>query len=318
MNKVERSTTADRLDGNISGVVTRFVKDKSAAKVPISLGLVKQVYAEALEYTSVAKGTRGMIMFIGLFGGGCTIWGAYDNLMRSLYGGVFRLSELLFIFISIIFFLCGSYLAIKCTRLELFRPQDEPTIFDRKNRKVYRIYRETYAGWRGLLRHWPLKTAEYDWDLVDAEHQAAVSAVGSTITRNHALIFLVRKSSVDPTIVDSFTVGNGMLMGAATVPAVWEHIRRFMEEDGPHLNPGEIVQSSIPSDSFWKCMAATGPYGANFKIWWRKYTALMILGLILLPIVWPIITILGIFTWLGEKTATPIKWSPAVMGAIEQ
>jgi uncharacterized membrane protein len=316
MKQAERSTGMDRLDGRASGIVKRFDKVESAAEIPTSFGLINRIYKNSIQFTNISKGMRGMIMLIGFFTASLTSWGAYDNLIFTMGTGPVDLFYIFMVIVSVLFFVFSFYLAVKCVRLELFRPQDEPTIFDRKNRKVYRIYRESYSGWRGLLRHWPLKTAEYDWDLIDAEHQAALGPIGSTISRQHALIFLVRKNFTDSTIVDSFTVGNSMLMGEVTVPAIWEHIRRFMEEDGPHLNPGEIVQSSVPSDSFWKCMAATGPYGANFKIWWRKYTALMILGLILLPIVLPIITILGVFTWLAEKTATPIKWSPGVMAAL--
>jgi hypothetical protein len=283
MNEAERSTAVDRPDGNVSGIVKRFSKDSPASETPLSLGLIKKIYSEAIEYTAIAKGTRGMIMFVGLFGSGLVIWCACDGFMTQLSSRFLGAAEFFFVFLSTVLILCSSYLALKCMQLELFMPEDSPIIFDRRNRKVYRIYKETYTGWRGVLRHWPLRTAEHDWALIDAEHQATVSTTGSTILRYHALMFLVRKSSSDPTIVDSFTVGSSIQMGEVTVPAVWEHIRRFMEEDGPHLNPGEVVHSSVPSESFWKCMAATGPYGANFKIWWKKYTLLMLWGYFFSP-----------------------------------
>lgn len=106
-----------------------------------------------------------------------------------------------------------------------------------------------------MVSAWPMKTAEYDWDLIDAEHHAAVTTTGATISRQHGLIFLVRKSATDSTLVDSFAIGNSMQMGEVTVPAVWEHIRRFMEEGGPHFPPGDVLRPSIdpiPSGSAWR------------------------------------------------------------------
>jgi hypothetical protein len=116
--------------------------------------------------------------------------------------------------------------------------------------------------------------------------------------------------------VDSFTIGNSLQMGELTVPAVWEHIRRFMEEDGPHLAPGEALVPFEKAPTFWRCMAATGPYGANFKIWWRAMTGLMIVGFILFPITFPILTLLGVLNWLSHRTSTPIRWSPHVLEAV--
>lgn len=255
-------------------------------------------------------------MLAGLMTAAFGIWWGQFFLFDVLENRKFGPFMLSVIFCSMLFFISSAYFAIKFTRLELFRPEDEPTLFDRKNRKVYRIYREVYAGWRGLLTPWPVKTAEYDWDLIDVQHHAAVTTTGSTVSRQHGLIFLVRKTATDPTLVDSFSIGNSIQMGEVTVPAVWEHLRRFMEEDGPHLPPGEVLRLAERPTTFWQCMASTGPYGANFRLWWHEQTALMVLGVIFFPIVFPIMTLLGIFNWLSYKTSIPIKWSPSVQAAI--
>ncbi|GJJ02302.1 hypothetical protein RugamoR64_28400 [Duganella rhizosphaerae] len=303
-------------EGETSGIVSRYKKNQSSGMAAISFGLIKNNYEHAIEYTGIAKGTRGILMLTALLAACFTFWGGQDILFRMLNRESDGLFDVIPGIATIACFAIGSYMGIKYTRFELFRPEDEPTIFDRKNRKVYRIFRETYSGWRGLFLPWPLRSAEYDWDLVDAEHQAAVTTTGSTVNRIHALIFLVRKSADDPTIVDSFTIGNSMQMGEVTVPAVWEHIRRFMEEDGPHLAPGEVLQSFDPPKGFLQCMVATGPYGKNFRTWWRDYPLLMVMGLVFFPIVFPLMTLVGIFSWLSYKTAIPIKWSPAVLAAL--
>ena len=104
---------------------------------------------------------------------------------------------------------------LKQLRIELFRPEDEPIIFDRKNRKIYRIFREVQPGWKGLFANWPMRQTEHDWDLVDAVHHAVIDANTATISRHHTLVFSVRAGVDDPTVVAAFTVGNGLQMGGS-------------------------------------------------------------------------------------------------------
>lgn len=312
----ESSAAASSREPRDHGIVKRFSRVESAASHVSSLCMIKQTYPDAIEYTAIARGTRGAIMLIGLvasaFAFSVAYFGSHDLWDNDHYG-FFEYQIFTF---SLIFVLVGIYQGVKAVRLELFRPQDEPTIFDRKNRKVYRIYREAYSGWRGLFAHWPLKRAEHDWDLIDAEHHAAVMTTGSTVTRLHGLIFLVRKSSTDPTPVDSFAIGNGMQMGEITVPAVWEHIRRFMEEGGPHLPPNETLQPYRQPTTFWQCMAAPFPSLSQLRAWWPDELPMMLMGLVFSPIILPIMVVLGVFTWLAHLTSISVSWSPEVLQAI--
>jgi hypothetical protein len=184
-------------------------------------------------------------------------------------------------------------------------PRDEPTIFDRKRRKVYRVFREVQPGFKGLFKPWPLIACEYEWDLLDAEHTATVVTTGSTITRQHALVFIVRKSADDATIIDSFNIGNSLLLGETTVAPVYEHIRRFMEDGGPHLPPGETVGGGEEPE-------ATPFTWAGYKHWWRAHRGMMVLYHAILPffVLW------GLFNWLARKTSTPIEWPREVLDAV--
>lgn len=189
---------------NVSGIVARFKKSESAGEFSTSLGLIKKIYENSIEYTGVAKGTRGWVMFLGLLGGATFVciggWGVIEFFDAGIHG----ILDIVFFSVAVCTVIGALYIAINSVRLELFRPFDEPIIFDRKNKKVYRIFRKTYGGWHGLFMRWPLKFAQHDWDLIDAEHQAVISTNGSTITRYHALMFLVRESCEDSSLVASF------------------------------------------------------------------------------------------------------------------
>jgi hypothetical protein len=300
----------------IIGVINTFKKTVPASSSGIALSIIKNVYAHAIEYRGIPNSYRGVpsllaLMCIGLFSIGVI------GILPLGGGGK---TNLFTIITDIIFFLCIAivtlYLVLKCMRFELFRPEDEPIIFDRGNKKVYRIFSEVIPGWKGLFVQWPLRTAEYDWNLIEAEHHAAINANTATVSRLHALVFTVKKSLIDPTIIDGFTIGNSMQSGEVIVPAVYEHIRKFMEENGPHVPLGETMAESIATPTFFESLARTGPYGDTLKTWWKNARYLTLLGLIFFPITFPIVTLLGIFSWLSYITATPINWPNTVLKAI--
>lgn len=310
------STGETRPDGELSGIVKRYAKGARANDVAITLNWIKRTYAEAIEYTGSPQGLRGMVMLWGLFGAGIGFGFGIWRLFVDFYSRPNNVLDVIALIFPPLLLWFGIYMLLRATRLELFRPEDEPTLFDRKNRKVYRVFRETQPGIKGLFKRWPLHAAEYDWDLIDAEHQAQLVTTSSTVTRYHNLMFLVRRSAQDPTIIDSFSVGNAMMLGEANVSAVWEHIRRFMEEGGPHLPSGETLAPSKPPQTLWQSLGAVGPIGPSYGRWWKDNTAFMILIHVLFPFFVPFFLLWGIFNWLSYRTATPIQWPDEVMQAV--
>jgi hypothetical protein len=307
------STDEARKDGELSGVVTRYTKGERASSTPIAMGWIKNRYADAIEYTSSPEGMRGLLLMIALWGAaigiGFGVWRLAEELTaENGFNGFVVFPPLLFAF--------GLYMLTLGIRTELFRPSDEPTLFDRAHRKVYRVFRQTHPGIAGLFKPWPLRAAEYDWDLIDVEHQAKLTTTGSTVTRYHALVFIVKRSAADPTIIDSFAVGNSLAMGEQTVPAVWEHIRRFMEERGPHLPPGESLADTTPPHTLWQSLGAVGPFGPKYKQWWYDHPFGMTCLHLILPLSLPFFTVWGVCNWLSHKTATPIKWPQEILQAV--
>lgn len=300
---------------NISGLIEKFTKNKSYSKSGISLNLIKNSFENALEYKGIADGTRGVLLFIATV---CLIFILYTVFDLARFSIIWpndwikHIGLFLYASVAVPF---GIYFFIKNLRFELFRPQDEPVIFDRKNRKVYRIFREVVPGWKGLCKKWPLRSAIYDWDIVHAEHHATVIANTSTVSRNHALVLIVRNSRTDSNIKDSFTIGSGQL-GEVTVPALYEHIRKFMEEDGPHTPPAEIISPVVYPTTIWECLASVGPYGENFKTLWNDHKIWLTMIIIFYPILFFIMTPIGIFSWISYKTAIPIRWSQEITEAI--
>lgn len=313
------STDEQRSDGQVSGIVKRFKKDEAAAYDPQALGWIKAVYQDAIEYTGMTKELHGMAFWWGVFFfiAVATLFGA---MFHSSYNSSLSLDGLdwsVWLFSVAIFGSFAIYMLTFGIRMTVGQPQDLPIIFDRKHRKVYRILREQPPGLKGMFKPWPLRACEYEWDLVDAEHNAEVFTTGGTLMRNHYLMFAVRKSAQDPTIIDSFQIANASDLSEELVPCMWEHIRRFMEEGGPHLpRRGEPLASQEAPPSWWDSCGEVGVFGSKWRQKWREEPFLTLLFHLLFPLFLPMNLIWGTGNWLFYKTAVRVQWPDEVRAAI--
>ena len=317
-SRMGENNDASRPGGEVSGLVRRFAKGERAAQEVTTSNWVKAVYGNALEYNGIDPSMRGMR----LLGGVCTgVLGLFLLWMLSGAPGHFSWNpNWVNYFVGypmgiLVFALCSAGF-VWTVRAELFRPDDEPLIFDRQRRKVYRVLQEIEPGWRGMFKPWPLVAASYDWELIDAEHHVIVTNTGSGVTRCHALVMVVRKSDNDADIISSFNVGQAVMMTEHTVPMVWEHIRRYMEEDGPALPEGEILARTEPPRSWWQSVAAVGCYGPDYFKWWRDCPLYTLLSHVLFPMFLPLNLVWGTCNWLSFKTAVPVHWPQKVLDAV--
>ena len=148
---------------NFSGVVEKFSKDRPAAIKSIAFGMIKGLFPEAIEYRGILDGSRGVLVLLALavFALSCAAICKLLAFHNQEFGSIIVASN--YVAISLIF-IFNLYFLIKRFRMELFRPEDEPIIFARKNQKFYRIFRQIISGWKGLFCPWPIKSAVYDWD----------------------------------------------------------------------------------------------------------------------------------------------------------
>ena len=308
-------TAAERSDGNVSGVVTRFDKRSKAHDNPLAMGWIKATYENAVEYTRTGTGIRGLGCFNSVLlvvGSSAAVWAAlvfigFGDLISWFLGGALLIAALSIAVLGPLWLI----------RLEMFRPEDEPVIFDHQHRKVYRITREVAPGIAGLFKPWPMIALSYDWDLIDVEHHADLRVSTNIARRQHALVFLVRRSKDDATIIDNFDIGNRMALGEANVPCVWEHIRRFMEEGGPHLPWGDKLAPVREPKSLWEGIKQIAPLqGRSFGRWFRDEPIYASFITIFLPLFGTMFLFWGIGNYLAYKTSIPIRWPDEVSEAI--
>lgn len=314
-----QSIPTQRPDGKSTGIVRRFDKHAKAAGQITALGLITANANDAIRYSSPAgTALRGLAQFFGWGSLGFGLWwGSFTSAPMLERVASRPVSSLIFLSLSTATVIGAVLVWLWVIRLELFRPYDEPIIFDRKNRKVYRIFCEAQPGLKGLFKPWPMRACEYDWDLIDAEHNARIVTSGSTLRRDSNLVFIVRKSADDPTIIDSFNIGSPLMMSLdETVAATYEHIRRFMEEGGPPVPEGEKLPERAPKPRAWKRVLDWSPIGAKYWQAWRQELPMMLLAHVLFPLTIVLGGLWLFFNRLAVWTSRPIVWPAEIVAAV--
>jgi hypothetical protein len=307
---VGRSTAEERPEGKVSGILRRFKKDDEASYDAQALGWIKTTYRDAVEYAGLVEELEGYAVW----GGAIALAGVLMFLVFGIYMSVARnawFPLVLALFAGIPF---AAYAVTLSVRLTAFKPADLPIIFDRKHRKVYRILREEQPGFAGLFKPWPIKCCEYEWDLIDAEYESELFTTGATVNRNHYLMFIVRKSAQDATIIDSFQIGNAMLLNEALVASMWEHIRRFLEQDGPHLPSRDepLAFKSVEPIGWWEACGKRGVWGPEYARRWGDEPLLSLLTHLLFFVSIPANLSMGTGLWLAHKTRVDVDWPDEV------
>jgi hypothetical protein len=312
-----------------------YLQDRKAAEEGTTNGLVRGVYDRAIEYSTFDKSVRGVAFLLGgalMAGGagfGCWLVGdfLYDS-FTGRWGGQPDWFDYLFAVPAFLaFFSLALFALIHYGRREFFRPLDLPIIFDREHRKVYRLDQAPPLGVFSSLKPWPIRCVERDWDDIVAEHGVVTFTTGSSAHRQHTLALMVRdKNPGDfkgpitpdntPPYVDGFVFGDPKTLSELTVPRVWEHVRRYMNENGPPLPPGEsLADTSIPT-TWWQSLGAVSVFGPGYMGRWRKQPFLMVLMHALLPLFLPLAVLMATTNWLSYKTAYRVDWPAEVLQKI--
>ena len=305
-------------------LLRQFAKKNPASQDVTDLGLITRVYAKAIAFGgSGGEMLRGMPAAISAFGFGFCVFVASHILWEiinpaSISHGhmVFQsFAALAFAFFSIVAlgFLFWAY------TLTFFLPEDDSVIFDRGSQQVHWVSMQLAGNTRlSALKRPVIEVRSAHWTLIDAEHRAIVKVNTAGASRSHDLAFVVRKSATDATVVDEFGIAPSMMLSESTVPALWEHIRRYMEEGGPPLPPGstEAGPSEPKPKNWWQSMGLVGPFGPKYFQWWRRFPWVTLIAHVLLPISVPTYLLWSLLNWLSYATEQKVIWPQKVLDTL--
>jgi len=173
------------------------------------------------------------------------------------------------------------FMAIRFFRIDLLPPTDNPLILNRKTRKVYRVMPDIperqglspaalVRHWLNTFRSWPMQVIEYDWDCLEAEYFSETVLAGNVVRTNHHLMFYVKAAPDSDRVLGCFDIVPPLLIREDGAMMFWEHIRRFMQENGPPLPPGERPAPKPPRNPI-SALQTVMPYFWPlfvFGLWW--------------------------------------------------
>ncbi len=272
---------------------------------------------------SVIKVYRDAITFIDQMGameGHMTIVGGYGFLMLATYF-LMTLSDgfLGFAVITGI----GAFVCLLIIRSDAIGYRYQPVVFNRATHKVHVFVDEGISS--GKLWHLvsPSRIETWDWACARAEVVEYVTLGGGSIPRtNYGLICAITDKPGGNIAVSRFGVGISSAYEAESMIQRWEHIRRFMNEGGPHLGPGESLFRDESTTSLLSALTWGQPLlGPGSKIFWTGKAVhgmwfLTIPGGAFFLLLLPMTMLAGLMRWLSHLSKRTPKWPREILDSL--
>ncbi len=144
---------------------------------------------------------------------------------------------------SICFFLISTFFLNSTVRM----PADWPILFNRKDRTVTFI-RPTRPK---FLKFWEFTRSgafTYSWDELKVRtYKLIVSNAGKSFHESYWMVLLWGglDENGQKTVKDCVPIGYEGYFEDERLFQVWEHVRRYMEEGGPAIQPGERLRKPV-------------------------------------------------------------------------
>lgn len=305
-----------------------YLQDQRAAHETTTGGWVRGVYPNAIEYATSAKSSRGVVFLMGGVGtaslSAFMCWLSARALISDFGSNDVPWWVSIVPSIGFLSFLAVGIWALRYFgRLEFFLPLDLPILFDRQRRKVYRLLEDLDETGQ-LKQRGRVRVIEHDWDDIVAEHHVSTATTGSSAQRHHTLVLMVRDKNpgdfqgpITPTnlppYVDGFALGDGKVLSEFSTPRVWEHVRRYMNENGPALPPGETLADVTVPVTWWDSLGAVSVFGPGYVNRWRESWGWMLIVHLFSPVMFPLALLMATANWASYKTAYPVRWPREVL-----
>lgn len=284
------------------------VHTTSASEKASSNGDINAIYSNAIEVAGHLSSVKGLGVFFGIISSPICIFLLYP-FCEELFSGESPYPFFDILFICIIF----GYLAlIVCFfRMDLFSYRDEPIIFNRATRKIH-VFR-VRKNIKRPFSPWPLTIDTYDWACAHGEVGGGL-VPGKVALLRYKLYLAITDAPDSGTVIDRFFFGSPRNNPDENT-WLWEHIRRYMEEGGPALNPGEKLNATTKAFSHREAWAEHLPWLAKDLqqamkkegFWFDTFISI---------IIFPVMFLFSFSTWLAHWTSRKPQWPADIMATL--
>ncbi len=260
---------------------------------------------------------------------------AYGSMMTVLvgylaFGAIAIMSPLLALLIPMLFTSFDAFSAVfggimllattSMLRFDLIGYRYAPTLFDRNAGKVH-VFKDNTR----LFSWWPLwggggqhEILSYDWACVRAQVVRFKTFTGTVAQDNAALQMIVLAAPGDTRVVGQF--GLGLTSSAIAVQPLldtWEHIRRFMEHEGPLFVEGDGPNEALFEMRLGRCIFFGQPFiGPGSAEHWKHPDLGAILWQVIAIPLFPLTLLYGLIRWASFHIKSKPAWPPEVLASV--
>lgn len=234
---------SEALRAMLNGTITRVAPEDKKQPVHESASTCDSllaVYPEAIQVGApmgtgevVGNGNTYAVFFLGFMGFGA--WFLWEGLMSS---------SAFFLVSGSIIFAIGFFPFSFALRMSHLAPRDIPIVFNRKTREVSICVLGRLRFWRFWERVGIDKVITTSWADLQARSYKIMQLTGEAARDTHVLRLLWGEARNPRKLEGIALIGYLGWYEDAALWRLWEHIRRYMEEGGSPIQPGESLRTS--------------------------------------------------------------------------
>lgn len=283
----------------------------SVSVVASSHGSIVKAYRNGISFIDQMGAMEGYPTVVGGFG---FLFSATYLFSTVAYGGYAWFA----IIMAIIAFVC-----LLIVRSDTIAFQYQPVVFNRATQKIHVFVDEGIGS--GKLWHLapPSRIDTWDWACARAEIVEFITLGATGVPRqNYALICAITDEPGGRIAVSRFGVGIVSVHESESMLQRWEHVRRFMGENGPHLAAGDELYFDESTTSLWAALTWGQPLlGPGSKIYWtgelhHGMWFLTIPGGAIFLIFLPFTIVAGLMRWLSYFAKRKPFWSKEILDSL--
>lgn len=224
--------------------------------------------------------------------------------------------------LGFLFTLAITVASLGMLRTDLIGHRHEPVLFDRAAHKVHLFVSERPRWWQLWKWRAGSRVDSFDWACIRAEVVEITQVGGAGVPRkDYALTLAVLEAPGSTKVRARFGVGLGNPWGTEPVLMLWEHLRRFMKGEGPHLAPGDKVYVAR-TETLWQGLGFMQPLlmpgargwitGSDFSGAWWFTAPVAVFFLVALPFT----AACGLIRWLAIKARREPRWPAEILASV--
>lgn len=285
--------------------------DKSSGAGARAHDSVSTVYEHGIAFIDDVGAMEGYLTIVFGMGGAFAVW--MSSLTIPRFGLTFLTTLMLL----------GVLICLLVVRADTVAFRYQPVLFDRAAGKVHVFVAESLTWWKWWQLKPPSHVESFDWSCIRGEvAEFMVLGGGGAPRRNYNLICAVVEEPGSRKVVARFGAGMSSVWAANAMFQRWEHIRRYMRDNGPALAPGDSLYKDESTFKLLPALTFLQPLlGPGSGVYWtgKALGGLWFLTIpfgILILILLPFTAVAGLLRLISHHLKHEPRWPKEILDSV--